>query len=120
MLFIKKIVKKITLNVIFLKLKNHQNLNLGLIISKYSNKSNISLENNASIKYFYASGINYLYGHFEGGGGKGCFMPWNKNRKHQKLIYSTKLGLNKIKIHFLAKRRIENKRFLWPPDNHKK
>jgi hypothetical protein len=71
MLFIKKIVKKITLNVIFLKLKNHQNLNLGLIISKYSNKSNISLENNASIKYFYASGINYLYGHFEGGGGGG-------------------------------------------------
>ena len=24
-------------------------------------------------------------------------MPWNKNRKHQKLIYSTELGLNNIK-----------------------
>jgi hypothetical protein len=35
---------------------------------------------------------------FRGGGGdKGYFMPWNKNRKHQKLIYSTELGLNKIK-----------------------
>ena len=24
-------------------------------------------------------------------------MPWNKNRKHQKLIYSTELRLNNIK-----------------------
>ena len=46
-------------------------------------------------------GINYFYGHFEGGN-KGCFMPWNKNRKHQKLIYSTELGLNKIKNPFFG------------------
>ncbi len=31
---------------------------------------------------------------------KGYFMSWNKNRKHQKLIYSTELGLNKIKNSF--------------------
>jgi hypothetical protein len=41
------------------------------------------------------------------GGNKGCFMPWNKNRKHQKLIYSTELGLNKIKNPFLAEISIE-------------
>ena len=29
-------------------------------------------------------------------------MPWNKNRKHQKLIYSTELGLNKIKNPFFG------------------
>jgi hypothetical protein len=26
-----------------------------------------TLENNATIKYFYTMGINYFYGHFEGG-----------------------------------------------------
>jgi hypothetical protein len=44
-------------------------------------------------------GMNYFYGHFEGGNKA---MPWNKNRKHQKLIYSTKLGLNKIKNPFFG------------------
>jgi hypothetical protein len=34
-------------------------------------------------------------------------MPWNKNRKHQKLIISTELGLNKIKNPFLAEISIE-------------
>jgi hypothetical protein len=29
-------------------------------------------------------------------------MPWNKNRKHQKLIYSTELGLNNIKNPFFG------------------
>jgi hypothetical protein len=33
---------------------------------------------------------------------KGCCMPWNKKRKHQKLIYSTELGLNKIKNPFFG------------------
>jgi hypothetical protein len=37
-----------------------------------------------------------------GGGDKGCFIPWNKKRKHQKLIYSTELGLNKIKNPFFG------------------
>jgi hypothetical protein len=33
-------------------------------------------------------GTNYFYGHFEGGGGyEGYLMPWNKERRHQKLIY---------------------------------
>jgi hypothetical protein len=36
------------------------------------------------------------------GENKGCFMPWNKNRKHQKLIYSKELGLNKIKNPFFG------------------
>jgi hypothetical protein len=53
------------------------------------------------MKYFYARGINYFYGHFEGGN-KGCFMPWNKNRKHQKLTYSTELGLNIMKNPFFG------------------
>jgi hypothetical protein len=46
-------------------------------------------------------GINYFYGHFEGGN-KGYFMPWNKKRRHQKLIYSTKLRLNTMKNSFLG------------------
>jgi hypothetical protein len=58
--------------------------------------------NNATIKYFYPMGINYFYGHFEGRGNKGYFMPWYKNRKHQKLIYSTELGLNEIKNSFFG------------------
>jgi hypothetical protein len=36
------------------------------------------------------------------GENKGCFMSWDKNKKHQKLIYSTELGLNKIKISFFG------------------
>jgi hypothetical protein len=35
-----------------------------------------------------------------GGGIRGVFMPWNKNRKHHKLIYSTESGLIKIKWKF--------------------
>jgi hypothetical protein len=48
--------------------------------------------------------MNYFYCHFEGGkgGDKECFMSWNKNRKHQKLIYATELGLNKIKNPFFG------------------
>jgi hypothetical protein len=36
-------------------------------------------------------------------------MPWNKNRKHQKLVYSTELGLNKIKNPFFEGISIELK-----------
>jgi hypothetical protein len=36
------------------------------------------------------------------GGIRGCFMPWNKNRNHQKLIDSTELGLNKVKNPFFG------------------
>jgi len=36
-------------------------------------------------------------------------MPWNKNRKHQKLIYSMELGLNKIKNPFFEEISIELK-----------
>jgi hypothetical protein len=46
-------------------------------------------------------GINYFYGHFEGGN-KGYFMPWDKNKKHQKLIYFTELRLKTIKNSFLC------------------
>jgi hypothetical protein len=47
-------------------------------------------------------GINYFYGHFEGGN-KGYFMPWDKNKKHQKLIYFTELRL-KTKKKFIFMR----------------
>ncbi len=36
------------------------------------------------------------------GGNKGCFVPWDKNRKHRKSIYSTELGLNRIKNSFFG------------------
>jgi hypothetical protein len=36
-------------------------------------------------------------------------MPWNKKRKHQKLIYYTELGLNKIKNPFFEGISIELK-----------
>jgi hypothetical protein len=46
---------------------------------------------------------------FEEGGDKGYlipgiiyFMPWNKNKKHQKLIYSTELSLKTLKNWFFA------------------
>jgi hypothetical protein len=38
-----------------------------------------------------------------GGGGKGYFMPWNKKRRHQKLIYSVKYN-NTIALNILFKR----------------
>jgi len=40
-----------------------------------------------------------LWQHLEGGG---YFMPWNKNKKHQKLIYSTELRLKTLNKLFLC------------------
>jgi hypothetical protein len=43
-------------------------------------------------------GINYFYGHFEGGGRiRDILCHGIKIKKHQKLIYSTELRLKTIK-----------------------
>jgi hypothetical protein len=49
-------------------------------------------------------GINYFYGHFEGGGIRGilCYgINHGIFMEHQKLIYSTELRLNTMKNSFL-------------------
>ena len=69
--------------------------NIFILVTVYS------LENNATIKCFYAMGINYFYGHFEGAN-KGYFMPCDNNLKNQKLIYSTELRLKTLKNSFLC------------------